>query len=163
MRAPTASDGDRRPGGRRPEAGGVAVSLGLAALTLVWLVGTPVLGYGAMITAAPFFGEVPSPDQVTEAQRLGWATLGCALLAPLAGVAVAAGTRRRGAAWLFVAALTVSGLVGVATGVLSVDTARALRDALSDAPVDDGRDQGSPASPPACVEHSGGDTRCPGG
>lgn len=38
-------------------------------LVLSWLA-TPVLAYGAMITATPFFGELPTADERAESTRL---------------------------------------------------------------------------------------------
>jgi hypothetical protein len=38
-------------------------------LVLSWLA-TPVLAYGGMIVGAPFFGELPTPDERAESTRL---------------------------------------------------------------------------------------------
>jgi hypothetical protein len=38
-------------------------------LVLSWMA-TPVLAYGGMIVSAPFFGELPSPDEQAESTRL---------------------------------------------------------------------------------------------
>jgi hypothetical protein len=59
-------------------------------LVLSWLA-TPVLAYGGMITGAPFFGELPSPQERAESTRL-WVLAGfTAFGAP----ALAAVTARR--------------------------------------------------------------------
>src|SRR5690606_3568050 len=59
----------------------------------VWLLATPVLAYGAMITAAPFFGEQPTPAEQGSALRLALAAVGTGLGAPAAGLVVALAAR----------------------------------------------------------------------
>ncbi len=134
-----------------------AVPLVLLLLGLIWFLGTPALWWSAAMTAAPFFGQTPSPAEVDASARLLVAALACGLLAPLAGLSLATATRRRGAAALFVVALILSVAAGLATGTLSRPTARDLRDRFL--PVQTADDTGLRP----CQEHSGGTTRCPGG
>jgi hypothetical protein len=61
-------------------------------LVLSWLA-TPVLAYGGLITSAPFFGELPSPEERAESTRL-WVLAGfTAFAAP--GLAAATARRSR--------------------------------------------------------------------
>jgi hypothetical protein len=146
---PTA-DLERRPGGLP-----VTVLLGLAGLA--WGFGTPVLWYGAMIAGASFFGEPPSPaEQQASFRLLVWA-LACGFLLPSAGLVLALATRRRAAAGLMAVALALSVAGGVATGTLSRDAARELRDHLN--PPETTADRW----PRSCQEHSGPPNTCPGG
>jgi hypothetical protein len=89
----------------------------LALVALGWLLGTPVLLYKALILAAPFFGETPSPEEMHDAAVLLFAGLACGLVLPTAGIVVAAVTGRRAAARLFAVALalTIGLLAYVAT------------------------------------------------
>ena len=80
----------------------------------VWLLATPVLAYGAMITAAPFFGEQPTPAEQGSALRLALAAVGTGLGAPAAGLVVALAARRRRAAIATAVALGVTVLALVA-------------------------------------------------
>ena len=117
------SDPPRRPGGAA-----VSALLGLAGLA--WGVGTPVLWYAAAIAAAPFFGDQPTPaEQQASARLLLWA-LACGLAVPLAGLVLALATGRRAAAALMAVALALSLAGGVASGTLSRETARGVRDHL---------------------------------
>jgi hypothetical protein len=50
-------------------------------LVLSWLA-TPVLAYAGMITAAPFFGELPTPDERAESTRLALLAGFTAFVAP---------------------------------------------------------------------------------
>lgn len=80
----------------------------LVVAALAWALGTPVLGYGSMIAAAPFFGDVPTPAEQAAATRLAVAAAGCGFAAPLVGLVVALSTRRRTAAIVFAVALGLS-------------------------------------------------------
>jgi hypothetical protein len=109
-----------------------------------------------MIVSAPFFGEQPTADELAQAMRLMLGALACGLLAPAVGMGLAVLFGRRMAALLFAVALGLSVLAGVATGVLSRDSLRSLRDELAPPTTTAPR-------PMPCQEHSGGDNRCPGG
>jgi hypothetical protein len=146
---PTADHG-RRPGGPP-----VTVLLGLAGLA--WGFGTPVLWYGAAITGAAFFGEPPSPAEQQAATRLFLWTLACGFVVPSAGLVLALATRRGVAAGLLAVALALSVAGGMATGTLSRDSARELRDHLNPPATTTDR------WPRSCQEHSGPPTTCPGG
>jgi hypothetical protein len=61
-------------------------------LLLSWLA-TPVLAYGGMIISAPFFGELPSPDERAESTRLWVLAVLTAFVAP-ALAALTAGPSR---------------------------------------------------------------------
>jgi hypothetical protein len=89
----------------------------LALVAVGWALGTPVLLYKALILAAPFFGETPSPEEMHDAAVLVYAGLACGLVLPAAGTVVAALTGRRAAAWFFAVAfaLTIGVLAYVAT------------------------------------------------
>ncbi|GAB2623227.1 hypothetical protein GCM10027067_39320 [Pseudactinotalea suaedae] len=68
----------------------------LAGILLVAWISWPVLGYGALITAAPFFGELPTRQQQEAASRLALAAVGVGLLGPVVGFALAGrGSRLR--------------------------------------------------------------------
>jgi hypothetical protein len=139
---------------RRPGGAPVSALLGLAGLA--WGFGAPVLWYGAMITGASFFGEAPSPAEQQASFRLFLWSLACGLVVPSAGLVLAAATGRRAATALMAVALALSVAGGLATGTVSSETTRAVRDHLN------------PPDPPAprpgaCQEHSGGGNRCPGG
>lgn len=76
-------------------------------LSLAWFV-APVLAFGAVVTAAPFFGEQPTDAEVATS-HLYLALAGtCGLLAPTIGFFVALATNRRPVAVLFAILLTVS-------------------------------------------------------
>jgi hypothetical protein len=61
-------------------------------LVLSWLA-TPVLAYGGLITSAPFFGELPSPQERADSTRL-WVLAGfTAFAAPALAAAMARGSR----------------------------------------------------------------------
>ena len=83
--------------------GRTAVGAGVALAGLTWLVGTPVLAYGAFITSASFFGEPPSASQMTTAMRLLAAAGVCGVVVPAIAAVVAWRQRWRRTAWLFAA------------------------------------------------------------
>ncbi len=93
------------PERRRPRVDMDAI-LGL--ITVGWMFGTPYLLYGAMITATPFFGETPSPEEMRQAELLLYGGLACGLLLPIAGMVVAGLNRRRVAVWLFAGAFVLT-------------------------------------------------------
>lgn len=78
-----------------------------ALLVLAWLAG-PVLAYGAMITATPFFGEMPTPEEQREAASLAIAAAVLAFGAPVLAWALAG----RGSALRVVAAVEMAVTVG---------------------------------------------------
>ena len=85
----------------------------LALIAAGWLLGTPYLVFGAIITSAPFFGETASPEEMQQATMLLVGALLCGLALPVVGTVVAALAGFYRAVWLFVVALIVS-LVGLA-------------------------------------------------
>ncbi|MFW3171825.1 hypothetical protein [Geodermatophilus sp. CPCC 206100] len=121
----------------------------LVLLWLAWLLVPPLLLFGAAITAAPFFGETPTAAERAEAQTLTLVALLLVIGVPLLGL-VLTWRSRRAAAWAFAVALL--GALALGAAALPSGWWRS-----GDVPVqtDGGR--------PACQEHSGGDTRCPGG
>jgi hypothetical protein len=72
------------------DAGRAVLSIVTLLLVLSWLA-TPVLAYGGMITSAPFFGELPSPQERAASTRL-WVLAG---LTAFAAPAIAAAMARR--------------------------------------------------------------------
>jgi hypothetical protein len=138
-------------------AGGCLLDGAFGLLGLAWALGTPVLAYGVMIAAAPFFGEQPTAAEVARSHRLLLGAVACGVLAPLAGVVLALWSGRRAAAVAFAVALAVSLVAGTATGLVSRDSLRTVRDQLRP-PTSTSR-----PGPVTCQEHSGGDNRCPGG
>lgn len=78
---------------------------------LVWLVGTPVLTWGAVITATPFFGEQPSTAEMNSAYRQAAGAAACGLVAPVVALALAWRSGWRAVSWAAAAALLVSALL----------------------------------------------------
>jgi hypothetical protein len=84
----------------------------LISLTLLtWLLATPYLLFGAVITAAPFFGDTPTAEETRQAHLLLYAGLTCGFGLPLAGLAIAYGAGRRATAWIFVGAFVLTAVV----------------------------------------------------
>jgi hypothetical protein len=140
-----------------PAVGGCLLQVLLGLLGMIWALGTPVLGYSWMFAAAPLFGDQPTAAELAQAHRLLLVTLACGFLMPSVGLLLAALSGRRWAALAFAGALGLSLLAAGQLGLLSRDSLRSLRDELT-----------PPTSttvrrPIPCQEHSGGDTRCPGG
>lgn len=116
----------------------------LVALFLLWVVGSVVLLLWAAEPTLSFLGDVATAEErALHESRLGWAFVGSSVLAA-AGLVLAIGGRRPGWAVVFGLALLVVGAAWAA------ETAQG-----STPPSGDG--------PAPCVEHSGGDNRCPGG
>lgn len=61
-------------------------------LVVSWLA-TPVLAYSAMISAAPFFGQLPTPDERAESTRL-WLLAGLTAFVAPALAAITGGRAR---------------------------------------------------------------------
>jgi hypothetical protein len=135
-----------RLAGDRPRRAPTAL---LVLLWLAWLLVPPVLLFGAAITAAPFFGELPTAAEQSQAGALTLVALVLVVAVPLLGL-VLTGRSRRIAAGAFAVAL----LGGLALGAAALPPGWWRS---GDVPVqtDGGR--------AGCQEHSGGDTRCPGG
>ncbi len=111
-----------------------------------WLVGTPVLFVWAEAQSITFLGELVSPEQArATAVRLVWAALCCAG-APLAGLGVAWIVRSSRALRLYGIAFVIGCLPGLFWTVSNAERSPAPTERV-----------------PTCQEHSGGDTRCPGG
>ncbi|MDG4834670.1 DUF6234 family protein [Solwaraspora sp. WMMD1047] len=127
----------------------------VALLTLAWLAATLALLWAAFAIGMEAWSDQHSNngDRAEELGRRGsWAGLrliAVALGGPLliAAVAFAGRLVKTGVAYLFLAIL-----VGALTAPLAMNSARNL------AP-----EPPPPSAPGGCQEHSGGDTRCPGG
>ncbi|MGY1740875.1 MULTISPECIES: hypothetical protein [unclassified Blastococcus] len=122
-----------------------------AFLALLWAgwvlvpVGLAVAALGNLLT---FFGEQPTEAEQADARRLFVLAAGVAVAIPLVGLVASLRAQRRGSAVAFGCALAVAGVVALAVAVAA---ARAAPDEVA------------PREPGGCQEHSGGDTRCPGG
>jgi hypothetical protein len=116
----------------------------LVAVFLLWLVGSVGLLLWAAEPTLTFLGDVPTAEErALHESRLRWAFVGSTVPAT-AGLVLAIGGRRSGWAVVFAVALLVVGAAWAA---------EAAHDSIE--PSGDG--------PAPCVEHSGGDSRCPGG
>jgi hypothetical protein len=94
-----------QPDEQRPV--GVLLGSMLMLLVLAWFA-APVLGFGAMISGAPFLGEQPSQDDRSSAALLATlAGLG-GLVAPAVGLLLGIVTRRRQIAVAFAVLETIS-------------------------------------------------------
>ena len=138
----TRGDDDGRGGGHEHRGPGAAL--------VGWLLLTPFLLAGSPASTWHLYGEPPSPAEEQQAFLWGLAAAGVALVLPLLGLWLSVGAGRGGSAVCFTIALTV----GLALSGLVL--------------AGDGRDEGRSAipvdrGPVGCQEHSGGDTRCPGG
>lgn len=112
----------------------------------VWLIGTPLIVLHYVGQSLTFFGEQLSAQGVEAARvTLVWAAVCCAG-APLAGLAVASLARSSRAVALYSIAVVIGCVPGLSWAVL-----------------DDHRNPISTERVTTCLEHSGGDTRCPGG
>ncbi len=82
-------------------------------LMLIWVLGTPTLFVGAMVTADPLFGAEPTADEeATLPWRLSAFAL-CACLPPAGCLWIAVHRRRRWMARL----MTAAALVGIAVAI----------------------------------------------
>ena len=122
----------------------------LVLLWLGWVLLTPFLALGSLLATWDLYVEPPAPADGQQALVLGLAAVGVAVLVPLLGLWLSVRAGRRGSAVCF----SIAATVGLALGglVLVGDGDPGPRSAV---PVDRGGG--------ACQEHSGGDTRCPGG
>jgi hypothetical protein len=149
--------GDDRNRDDRAVGGGCLLEVLFGLLAVAWAFGTPVLGYSWMFAAAPLFGDQPTAAELAQAHRFLLGTLACGFLVPCVGLLLAALSGRRWAAAAFAGALGLSLLAAGTLGLLSRDSLRSLRNELAPP-------TSTSVRPPAyCREHSGGDTRCPGG
>ncbi|WP_116450948.1 hypothetical protein [Blastococcus litoris] len=123
-------------------------SAALVLIWLAWLLVPPLVVFGGAIGAAPLFGEQPTAAERSQASTLYLVASALALGLPLLGVLLTWRTRKVAAA-CFAAAMIV---VAVPVAVL---LAEEFRGGFNGPAPDSG--------PPVCQEHSGGDTRCPGG
>jgi hypothetical protein len=119
-------------------------------LSLAWVLVPLGLVVSAMGSLLSFFGELPTEAEQADARRLFVLAGVAAAAIPVVGLIVSLRAHRQGSATAFGSAAAL-GLLAAA--VLVVGTARP--EPRSAIPV---RDPGG-----ACQEHSGGDTRCPGG
>jgi hypothetical protein len=132
--------------------GGRPARTSSAALVLIWLAWVlvpPLLVFGGAMTSAPFFGEQPTAADRAESSTLYLVAAALALGLPLLGLVLTWRTRTIAAAFF-----------GAALVVVAVPVALLLGSELRNA--DPSRPAPDPG-PPVCQEHSGGDTRCPGG
>jgi hypothetical protein len=122
----------------------------LPLLGAAWVVAVPALVLDAFGHSLAFFGESPTAAEVAATERLLEIAAAVAVGLPLLGLVVALALRSRGGSWTFVVLL----VLGLAFTLL-VGWNGHLRH----------RDDPPPPSPrtTTCQEHSGGDTRCPGG
>jgi hypothetical protein len=120
---------------------------------LLWTAWVPVpagLVIAALGSLLTFFGELPTDAERADARRLLVLAAVVAVAIPVVGLVLALRIRRRGSATAFGCALAVGVVAGL---VLIAGTApRVPRSAVP-----------TPRPGGACQEHSGGDTRCPGG
>lgn len=130
-------------------AASVATPLLIVLLSLAWIIGTPVLLFGAAIVAAPFFGELPSPAEVAEAKRLLAAGVACGIVSPAAALGTAWRARWKKTAWACGVALAISVTVTLAGFRMYLD--------------DRADERATHPGPAVCQERSRGDATCPGG
>ena len=83
----------------------------LPLLGLAWLLITPWLVFGAVITSAPFFGEQPSADEIQESRHLLMEAGLVGVGLPLVGYLLSRRLQLRWAAVLFAIALGIGCLV----------------------------------------------------
>jgi hypothetical protein len=124
-----------------------------AVLVLIWLawVLAPLLLAGAAVASGiSFLGEQPTAAELAQADRLFVAAALTAVCLPLAGILLSAWRDRRASAAAF----------AVALGVALLASVPALH-AVTPGPAPSAIPTHSGGG--ACQEHSGGDTRCPGG
>jgi hypothetical protein len=122
----------------------------LVLLWTAWVLVPAGLVVAAMGSLLSFFGELPTEAEQADARRLFVLAGVTAAAIPVVGLIVSLRARRQASATAFGCAAAL-GLL--AAGVLAVGTVRPVPG--SAVPV---HDLGG-----ACQEHSGGDTRCPGG
>ncbi len=129
--------------------GGAGTTALLVLLWVAWVLVPLGLAVAAVASLPTFFGELPTPAQHASADRLLVAAVLTALAVPVLGLLVSAWTDRRTSTVAFCVALAL-GLLAAVPVVQAVAADRA------------------PSAIPGtsgggCQEHSGGDTRCPGG
>jgi hypothetical protein len=140
------SAGWARLAGDRPSRTSVPA---LVLIWLAWVLVPPLLVFGGAIGAAPFLGEEPTAAERSQATTLYLVASALALGLPVLGLLLTWRTRKVAAACF-----------GAALVVVAVPVAMLLASELRNAALGGSApDRG----PPVCQEHSGGDTRCPGG
>ncbi|TFV82912.1 hypothetical protein [Blastococcus sp. CT_GayMR16] len=122
----------------------------LVLLWVAWVLVPAGLAAGALGSLLTFFGEGPTEAERADARRLFVLAAIAGVAIPVAGLIVSLRARRQGSATAFgfAAALAFIGAVLVLIGT---------------SPRQPGSAVPSHAPGGACQEHSGGDTRCPGG
>ncbi|GAA2868716.1 hypothetical protein GCM10010517_28580 [Streptosporangium fragile] len=121
--------------------------LALVVLTLIWLIGTPLLFL--QVFAEGLRASRGGPSDGDRAMRFLIAAAVVGVTAPALAAIVAGKTRREGAALVFGVAAALCFVAGAV--LVSVD----LRVSSVPSP--------EPLPPGYCVERSGGDSDCPGG
>lgn len=127
-------------------------ALRVAALTMVWFLSVPPLVLWSFFASLSFEGS-RNPD--ADKGRIGFLVAGIltVLLPLVAGVLAVRGRRPvLGGVYLLLALLML-----IPGGMLTIGAGRTLVGPPDKAPVT------TPAATGGCQEHSGGDTRCPGG
>jgi hypothetical protein len=122
----------------------------LPLLAAAWVVAVPVLALEAFGQSVAFFGESPTAAELAATERLLEIAAAVAVGLPLLGLVVALAIRSRGGTWTFVVLL----VLGLAFALIVGWNVHL-------------RHRNDPPAPvprvTTCQEHSGGDTRCPGG
>jgi hypothetical protein len=129
--------------------GGAGTTALLVLIWAAWVLVPLLLAGAAVASLLTFFGEVPAPAEEASADRFLVAAAVTGICLPLAGVVLSAWRDRRASAAAFSVALGIGLLASVPVFQLAVPDR-----APSAIPSHSGG---------GCQEHSGGDTRCPGG
>ncbi|MEU7524574.1 hypothetical protein AB0A74_02420 [Saccharothrix sp. NPDC042600] len=115
------------------------------ALGLLWVLAVPLLAFQAAMSV-PFMG-VPTEAQLARRELLSTWAERAAIAVPLLGLVAAVALKR------WTAAIVLGSVLLFTAGAMVIEGAR---DAARNEPT-------VVYSPGGCQEHSGGDTRCPGG
>ncbi len=129
--------------------GGPGTTTGLVLIWGAWVLVPLGLAIAAFLSVLTFFGEQPTAAEKDHAVRLLVAAVLTAVVVPVLGILLSAHTDRRKSAVAFCIALSL-GLLSSVPVFVAIES-----------------DQEPSAVPShsggGCQEHSGGDTRCPGG
>lgn len=140
-----------------PRPGRVAVSAVLVLLVLGWAAAPIVWFYGAIV-GVPLVGDQPSTDNRRLSRDLTTLALMFSIGFPVAGLVVAACSKRRTAAVLHGIMLVIGVALAAVLGMLSPhDLTSRWNSYFPPAP-----SEPTPTGRP-CVNYSGGDAECPGG